>query len=101
MAVSSGVLHPREAELGLEDLASSLDYILNVKVPLPYVGGQLYSVQYIIILAACPFSWSCVTLCFFPQLSDFTKFGMTHHLLFVLLFLQEIPEQSVTNKLSN
>ena len=40
MAVSSGVLHPREAELGLEDLASSLDYILNVKV-----GGQLYSVH--------------------------------------------------------
>jgi hypothetical protein len=32
MAVSSGILQPREAELGLEDLANSLEYILNVKV---------------------------------------------------------------------
>jgi len=32
MAVSSGILQPREAELGVDDLANSLDYILNVKV---------------------------------------------------------------------
>jgi hypothetical protein len=35
MAVSSGLLEPQEAEQGLEDLATSLNYILSLKVSAP------------------------------------------------------------------
>jgi hypothetical protein len=35
MAVSSGLLAPQEAEQGLEDLATSLNYILSLKVSAP------------------------------------------------------------------
>ena len=37
MAVSSGLLEPQEAELGLEDLATSLNYILSLKVSAPVI----------------------------------------------------------------
>jgi hypothetical protein len=35
MAVSSGLLQPQEAEQGLEDLATSLNHILSLKVSAP------------------------------------------------------------------
>jgi hypothetical protein len=35
MAVSSGLVQPQEAEQGLEDLATSLNYILSLKVSAP------------------------------------------------------------------
>jgi hypothetical protein len=37
MAVSSGLLQPQEAEQGLEDLATSLNYILSLKVSAPVI----------------------------------------------------------------
>jgi hypothetical protein len=47
MAVSSGLLQPQEAEQGLEDLATSLNYILSLKVSAPvmfclYVFEEFY-----------------------------------------------------------
>ncbi len=48
--MSSGLLEPQEAEQGLEDLATSLNYILSLKVSAPVLHGCIRGVLQVIFL---------------------------------------------------